>query len=535
MQQAETLEPLPAIRAAKAHRAERTQSIAWAFAKFERFCGLLQIQPKEGGGRIPLVLSPVQLAYCAARTSRDIVLKPRQVHMTTVECARDLWWFLTKPGARVVVVCQSQTEHLALKDIYQKFRLYFAALRALGIEIALGNESTFEWTLPESDSTLRIIQAGASEASASKKGRGGTINRLHISEAAFFERAEATFNALLESVAREGSEVVNESTPNGAAGFYYEQWRAAVEGRSGYKPHFFPWWKHPEYRVPLADAFSPRTRTEELLLSKGVSAEALAWYRWKLADKGGNEELLAQEYPSDPDTCFLVGGRGFFNGARIAEMLSNATDPVRTDQLRQSGALGQIVVGQEVPAMRVWHLPAIGKAYVLSVDSSEGTGGDAGAITVFERGTGKHCATVWGQIKPRVLAGIGKWLATQYNRGELVVERNNHGGTVLAALESEHRYDNVYEGDDEKPGFNTTPVSRPVVLDTFEQASREGHFQTNDRYLLSEMRTFIVNDHGKPEATKGCHDDLVMAAAIGWYRICQPVAGKKPILKGWVA
>ena len=38
------------------------------------------------------------------------------------------------------------------------------------------------------------------------------------------------------------------------------------------------------------------------------------------------------------------------------------------------------------------------------------------------------------------------------------------------------------------------------------------------------MRTFIVNKHGKPEAQAGAHDDLVMAAAIGWHVVCLPVA-----------
>lgn len=290
---------------------DRREVIRHAFGDFRAFCGLLKIRKKgisgEDARRWPMLLTQIQRAYCVERTSRDIILKPRQVYMTTLECARDLWWFSTKPGARVVVVVQSQTDQAALKDVSEKFRIFFDSLQGFGVRYDFGRNSTTEWTLPKRDATMRLIQAGASEVSAEKKGRGGTINRLHLSEAAFYDRASDTFNSLQESVPREGSEVVNESTPNGAAGFYFEQWKAAVDGRSAYTPHFFPWWIHPEYLMPLADgeAFEPQTELEARLLLQGVPIECLNWYRWKIRDKGGDARLVAQEFPSDPESCFL--------------------------------------------------------------------------------------------------------------------------------------------------------------------------------------------------------------------------------------
>jgi hypothetical protein len=516
----------------------RRLAIAKAFGNFQAFCGLLRIRRKGTGTeedrRWPMVLTSLQREYCRTRTSRDIILKPRQVYMTTLEAARDLWWFITKPGARVVVVVQSQTDQAAQKDISEKFRIFIDSLRRLGVQFEFGRESATEWTLPKRDATLRIIQAGASEASASKKGRGGTINRLHISEAAFFERAEDTFNSLMESVPKTGSEVVIESTPNGADGFYYANWTSAVEGRSAYTPHFFSWWQHPEYRIDLEDGETvrPQNDLETSLVAKGVPSECLKWYRWKIREKGGNAQLVAQEFPSDPVACFIVSGRAFFDQARTDALLTSAVAPPITQIIRESGVTGQIVENREVPALRVWYEPVQGKSYIVAVDASEGTGGDAGAAIVFERGTGRHMGTLWGQFRPRVLAMWSKRVAQRFNNAQIVVERNEHGGTVLAALESEHAYGNVYRDPDDKPGFRTTAQSRPVILDTLEQAHR-GHvdprsgeqvyaFHTNDRFLLSEMRTFVVNKNGKPEAASGAHDDLVMAAAIGWHVVCLP-------------
>jgi hypothetical protein len=512
-----------ALRQAKRNRAK---VLAERFRDFRKFCGLLQIQPKEGGGRIRLRMSSVQRAYDRKRTSRDIVLKARQVHLTTVECARDVWWFLTRRGARVVVVVQSQEDQAPLHDVSYKIQMMFDALRGLGLELPLGTESTSEWSLPHRDATLRIIQAGASKAAAQKKGRAGTVNRLHITEAAFFEFADETFNGLIQSVPQHGSEIVIETTPNGAAGWFFEQWQMAKAGQSDYTAHFFPWFAHDEYRIPLepGEVFETATKLEETLLAKGVSPQALKWYRWKLRNSGGNANFVEQEFPSDEDTCFLVTGRGFFDQKKLADQIRAAEAPTTTRDFRESGSVAQRdAKNNEVPTLRVWYNPEPRRLYVVVLDTSEGIGKDAGSAIVYERGSGRHMATLWGQFKPRVLAKHARWLAIQFNRAEIVVERNNHGGTVLAALQAEHYYDNVWEGADERPGFNTTPQSRPVVLDTFEQAHREGHFDTKDAFLLGEMRTFIVPDNGKPQAAPRCHDDLVIPAAIGWWVICQPM------------
>ena len=53
---------------------------------------------------------------------------------------------------------------------------------------------------------------------------------------------------------------------------------------------------------------------------------------------------------------------------------------------------------------------------------------------VFERGTGRHMATLWGMFRPGDFAAALATLAGRYNRGQVAVERNNHGHAVLRAL-----------------------------------------------------------------------------------------------------
>ncbi|HEU4544374.1 MAG TPA: hypothetical protein VFR23_24800 [Jiangellaceae bacterium] len=484
-------------------RRARAEFLKWAVADFRRFCGLLAIQPKGGGGRIRFLLSPIQRQYDAQRTARDIILKPRQVYITTLEAARDLWFFITRPGARVVVVCQSQTDGAPFKDIAEKFRLFFDSLARAGLRLDFGREAVGEWSLPARDASLRIIQAGASEAAAAKKGRGGTVNRLHVTEAAFFERAETTFNSLLESVPgpEHGSEIVNESTPNGVGGFYYEQWQAAVIGSSGYKPHFFRWWDHPEYRLALepGETIDPTNETEEKLVSLGVNPEQLKWYRRKVAEKG--KSLTAQEYPSDPDSCFLVSGRSFFDQEVTTRLLALAQEPIER---------------RERSRIRIYRKVEAGKLYILTLDPSEGGGGDPSGGSLRERATGDLAAVIDGQYQPWELARSGAALGREYNDALVAVERNNHGHATLQALEREEKYKKIYEHSDGKHGWPTNPVTRPEMLDALEDAHRHGHWRSPDRATLEQFRTFVIPPSGKPEAAPGSHDDLVLAEAIGW-------------------
>lgn len=500
---------------AETERAKRVEFLAWAMADFRRFAGIVDIIGK-GGVRQKLRLNEIQRKYCANRTQRDVVLKARQMGFTTLEQVRDVFYFLTVPGARVVVTCQSITGHGPQRQLSQNFRVMFQSLQRAGLGLNFQSESATEWILADRDSSLRIIEAGASEAAAAKKGRAGTVSRLHLTETAFYEYADETLNALLECVPGEshGSEIVDESTPNGAAGFFYRQCKSAGALTGAYKLHFYPWYEASEYSTPLepGDNMDPRSERERLLKSLGVTPEQLKWYRAKVEDKG--QEKTDQEYPSDPETCFLVSGRGFFDQAVTTQLIEQATDPIeRRDRER----------------IAIWKLPVAGKRYLLTLDTAEGGGGDPSGGLMCDRETGEHVATISGQYAPWELAEAGFKLATEYNEADIAVERNNHGHAVLQALQREHRYERLYKHSDFKFGWLTNAVTRPTMLDALEDAHRRGLWKSSDRNVLGQMRTFIISDTGKAEAARGEHDDLVLAAAISW-AVRQKPMGKRALI-----
>jgi hypothetical protein len=516
------------------------------------FTRLLEIDSKAG--RVPFALNAIQLKYHYARTLRDVCLKARRCGMTTEAIARDLWHFLTFPSAAVAIVCQSGRDHQGSNTVRDILKAMIGALRKRGLPIDFDEDTKSRMTLDFGDyvASLSIIEAGASLAAAEKTGRAARYTRCHLTEQAYYEFAGATMASLRHCVpdVRYGSEVQVESTANGMGaevedpkdtdGAY--EFRRAVDGArsgaTGYKLHFFPWFDDPDNALAVApgERIVPRGEREEWLATLGVRPEQLKWYQQQLA-LCNSQSLLDQEAPSDPETCFRTTGNGFFDADSLARMVQAAKPHIDARPIRESGVRQVVVDGKEVPAMRFWARPERGKHYVLAIDTSTGGQGDRGAGIVFQRGTGLHCATVWGQYAGRTFAKYGKWLAEQYNGALIVVERNV-GGTVLESLAAENAYDNIYEDDDGLPGFKTTSASRPVILDTLEQASRElragkpgtspvSVFTTHDQFLLAEMRTFVKTKKNRVEARAGYHDDLVMAAAIGWYVLCQPTARKR--------
>ncbi len=475
---------------------------------FEGFAALLDIIPKGGIRQKLYPLNRIQKKYCAARTPRDVVLKPRQIGFSTLELARDIWFFLTRPGARVVVVVQSMTTHEAAKSVSTTMRTMLDGLVREGATLDFRTDSASEWTL--GDRSLRIIEAGASEAAATKKGRGGTISRLHFTESAFYEYAEETLNAVLECVPGPdfGTEIVSESTPNGAGGVFHEQYIGAAAGRSGYAAHFFPWFEQEEYRTELdpGEVVKPETAPEraQLLRKPDLEPEQLKWYRQKIAEKRGNSDLVAQEYPTDPETAFLVRGGSFFCRDATTALLHKAREPIAVEM---AGAL------------RVWARAEPGVRYVVAADPSEGTGGDPGAAGVYRRDNGDHVATLHGQFQTWRFGELLSDVGHAYNDAMLVVERNNHGHAVLQSLQysaaDRTPYRNIYSARDEKLGWLSTETSRASALEALESAIRKGEWSTPDRKTLGELFTFVINPRsGKAEAAPGSHDDLVIMAAI---------------------
>jgi hypothetical protein len=123
---------------------------------------------------------------------------------------------------------------------------------------------------------------------------------------AFWPDAEGVMSAAMQA----GSpQITLESTANGAQGYFYNLVMEALDGSHDWQLHFYPWWWEPEYALPLAESISLTDEEAELAARHSLSAEQINWRRAKQREL---KHLFLQEYPEDPQTCFLLSGQGYF-------------------------------------------------------------------------------------------------------------------------------------------------------------------------------------------------------------------------------
>jgi hypothetical protein len=440
-------------------------------------------------GLVELKLNRAQREYSQNCGKRNIVLKARQLGITTYVAARFFIQTITQPGTMTVQVAHDQE---SAEEIFKVVHRFWQNLPEATRQGALltSRANVRQIVFSRLDSEYRV--ATAADANA---GRGMTIHNLHCSEVARWPgNAEETLASLRATVPNDG-EIVLESTPNGAGGVFYQEWQRAEE--TGYARHFFPWWYDDDYRVePGQIRVQPLTPEElELVERAGLSESQIAWRRIKQAQLRG---LAVQEYAEDPVSCFRASGECVFDLQAIEQALQTCTEPVEQ---------------RDNERLLVWLPPQPGKVYLIGVDpAGGGSEGDYCCAEVIERTTGLQCAELHGHFPPRELASRLIELGRAYNRGLLIVERNNHGAGVLAHLQIQG-YENIYrEGNQD--GWLTSAVTRPMMLENLAAMFASSPELFRSSRLLTECRTFVRRANGSSGAASGTHDDCVMAMAI---------------------
>jgi hypothetical protein len=324
-----------------------------------------------------------------------------------------------------------------------------------------------------------------------------TIHHLHCSEVSRWPRNGRETMASLRAAVVPGGEIVIESTPNGAGGMFYEEWKQAEE--NGYTQHFLPWWYEPAYVEEIAAGTDLALNDEEKSLRSrhGLSEEQIAWRRKQWREMRG---LGGQEYAEDPQACFLASGECVFDMDAIESARMKAA-PVAASQEN-----GRILAWFPANHGPQWQ-------YVIGVDSAGGgVDGDYACAQVIERASGLQCAELRGHLPPLELARRVAALGREYEHALVAVERNNQGYGVIAHLR-DMRYENLYEQGGQL-GWLTSAATRPDMIENLAAVLVARPELFHSPRLLDEMRTFVRHADGQGAATDGAHDDCVMAMAI---------------------
>ena len=449
---------------------------------------MLLVRTREGKPA-QLKANRVQQEFERWRGEQNIVLKARQMGLTTWVAARFFLKTITRPGTLTLEVAHTQE---AAEEIFRIVHRFFDWLpeRLREGPLRTSRDNVRQIVFPRIDSTYRVVSAGDRNA-----GRGMTVQNLHCSELARWPGDAAETLAGLRAAMAPGAELILESTPDGVGGCFHEEWENAA--RTGMVRHFFPWWMEKRYRSAAVGAESLTGEERDLMARAGLNLKQIGYRRQIRANFRG---LARQEYAEDEDSCFLASGNSVFELEAIEARLKTAPEP---QERRLNGEL------------ETWLPPVKGKEYLVAVDpAGGGSDGDFSAAEVLEMETGLQCAEFAGHMGGLELAKLVTKLAAEYNDAWLVVERNNHGSGVLAFVETMCKCKRVYRQGGQA-GWLTTSVSRPAVLGRLGAALVERPECFQSRKLLAECRSFVRQPNGATGARAGTHDDRVMAMAIG--------------------
>ena len=427
--------------------------------------------------------------------STAIILKARQLGFSTlgiIDIFDDCIW---NTNQNCVILAHNKE---TLEKLFRIVRLAYDTLpEYLKPELDRGKGSRTQLYFPIQNSRISVTL----------EGRGDTINRLHVSEYAFYDDINKV-DITLDSVPK-GAKKVIESTPLGINEFH-QLWNSNQP--INVHKAFFPWFKEPSYSLDTNLTLSDLDEDERKLMERhNLTVNQIEWRRWKIQEKRGSLNFFLENYPEDDKTCFLVSGTCPFDRILISKLIENLPSPI--EERGKFGLNGHL---------RIWERFKDGHNYIIGIDSCEGVGKDFGVISVLDGDSFNQVAELRGHLSPGRLAVQANNLAKLYKNpktGELplmVPERNNHGHAVILRLEqNDINYPNMYHSRDGRPGWNTTTATRPLMIDAFIDGVHDKILNINSIETLKECLTF-TNNEGKLEAEEGYFDDGIVANSIAF-------------------
>jgi hypothetical protein len=474
----------------------------------------------------------LQEQYREATPGRVIVLKARQVGISTYGCGRVLARACWGPHAIGVMVA-----HIggAAERLMERVRGMWAGLPLWcrpQLEVDRREEMRFGGV------TVRegVVRVNSMIVVGRAGGRGEwrslTAEIAHVSELAFMYDGEEVLGGLLQTVIPGPQGVVMvESTANGMGDTFHREWLRAEGGESGFVPIFVPWWWVEEYSYPEPHdgwdgvRISLSVEEEQLVAEHGLTKGQVLWRRWCISTQcQGDEERFRQEYPATAAEAFLLSGRPAFDAGRLKAMHQRAVVAAETRKPRE-GEINRdgVVIERTGGCLKIWQEPRAGGDYVVSGDPASGTeGGDASCACVFDREREEVVAVWHGHETPvifaRILCGLGK----RYEEAIVCPEvTGGHGFAVVEELKMQmyprlymwQRVDRVRNNLSSYIGWETTWRSKGLLVDTMAWALVEHAIWIPDIEMIRELLEFQYIERQRVSGEEG-GDDRAMAVMI---------------------
>jgi hypothetical protein len=528
--------------------------------QFYHFCKQLKIETKEQGLRKMDQLLGTQtyvMEEFAKGLEEDVhffvILKGRQLGITTISLALDLYWHFTHPGLQGTLTTDTEEN----RDMFRStLAMYMDGLpKEYRIPLIAHNRNQLSLK-----NRSRLFYQVAGLRAKGSLGRGKAITYLHGTETSSWGDEEG-LASLLASLAETNPDrmYIFESTARGF-NMFHDMYVTAKRARTQ-RAIFCGWWRNELYMAdPESQIYKVywdgRMTGEEKewvrdikkLYNFEINSRQLAWWRWKMSEGIKDESLMYQEFPPTEDYAFVMTGTSFFSNARCTDAVK-LLKKIHCDYYRYSFGVNfqdtEVIKSTErLATLKVWEEPVDTAYYVIGADPAYGSSdwADRFCIQVFRvyaDGLEQVACFATSELNTYQFAWIIAHLAGAYKNSTLNLEINGPGQAVINELKNLRRqaaamgsalgkdlmdvYANMQNyiwrrndtlgGMSNSIGWLTTSATKERMLSYMKDFFERGMMDIYDMDTIEEMKT-IVRDGGSIEASGRNKDDRVIAAAL---------------------
>ena len=527
---------------------------------FYHFCKQLKIETKEQGLRKMDNLLGTQ-TYVMEEITKGlendchffVILKGRQLGITTISLALDLYWHFMHPGLQGTLTTDTEEN----RDMFRStLAMYMDGLpKEYKIPLLAHNRNQLSLK-----NRSRLFYQVAGLRAKGSLGRGKAITYLHGTETSSWGDEEG-LASLLASLAETNPDRLYtfESTARGF-NMFHDMYTTAKRARTQ-RAIFCGWWRNELYSLDpegqtykvywdgkLTGEEKEWTRDIKKLYGVEINSRQIAWWRWKLYEGIKDDSLMYQEFPPTEDYAFVMTGTSFFSNARCTDAVKRLKK-VPYDSYRYSFGVNfqdtEVLKSTErLATLKVWEEPVDTAYYVIGADPAYGSSDWADrfciqVLRVYADGLEQVATFATSEMNTYQFAWVIAHLAGAYKNSTLNLEINGPGQAVINELRNLKRqaaamgtalgkdlmdvYGNMQNyiwrrndtigGLSNSIGWMTTAATKERMLTYMKDYFERGMLDIWDMDTIEEMKT-TIRDGSSIEASGRNKDDRVIATAL---------------------
>lgn len=496
-------------------------------------------------------------------------LKARQLGVTTVSLAIDLFWMAMHPGTIGALVTDTEANREANRALIKRYIDSFPK-GFFGKSFTIEKDNR-NFMMFSNGSRLDFLVAGTRTKKTWGEGRGYAF--AHLTEVANYGSKEG-LDSFIEALAETHPNrlFIFESTAKGF-NFWREMYIDAGRDTLSKKRIFIGWWSKDLNRIDKKDkryalygTHEPDAEERELIdavqeqYNFNVTREQLAWYRWRCSDESKDMQTNFQNLPWTEGQAFVMSGFSFFSVRTLQKEFGVIKDPENPITFRgykyilgndfHAGVMEPINSQDRIGEveLRVWEDPIETAQYVIGVDPAWGRNDwkDRHCISVF-RCFADHLVQVAeyadSNTENRQAAWVLAHLAGSYRNSMVNIELTGGPGRAIMT-ELDHlrqrmqsdmyrdRASDSYDWDDflrnarwylyhkcdsagggYPKGWETHGGNKWEIMLQLKDAHNTGQLIIRSAPLIEEMLT-VVQDGSEIGAPGKGKDDRVLGAAL---------------------